>query len=140
MTNLESILKSRVITLPVKVCLVKAVIFPVVMVRVGTSGRLRAKELMLLICDVGEDSWESLDSKEIKPVNPNRNQPWIFFGRTDAEAEAPVLWPPDVKSQLTGKAPDAGKDWGQEEKGVMEGEMVGWRHWLDGYESESVSH
>ena len=66
-----------------------------------------------------------LDSKEIKPVNPKGKQPWIFFGRIDAEAEAPILWPPDVKSQLIGKDPYAGKDWGQEEKGAAEDEMVG---------------
>ena len=74
----------------------------------------------------------SLDSKEIKLVNPKGNQPWIFTGRTDAEAKAPVLWRPDVKSWLIGKAPDAGKDWGQEEKGTIEREMVGWHHWLNG--------
>ena len=66
--------------------------------------------------------------KEIQPVNPKRNQSWIFIGRTDAEAESPILWPPDAKSQLTGKDPDAGKDWRQEEKGVTEDEMVGWHH------------
>ena len=66
-----------------------------------------------------------LDSKEIKAVNPKGNQPWIFIGRTDAEAKAPVLWLPDVKSQLTGKDPDAGKGWRQEEKGMTEDEMVG---------------
>ena len=76
----------------------------------------------------------SLDCKELKPVNPKGNQPWIFTGRTDTEAEAPVLWPPDMKSRLTGKDPDAGKDWRQEEKGVTEDEMVGWHHWLDGRE------
>ena len=65
-----------------------------------------------------------LDSKEIKPVDSKGNKPWLFTGRTDAEAEAPILWPPDVKSQLIGKDPDAGKDWGQEEKGVAEDEMV----------------
>ena len=75
-----------------------------------------------------------LDSKEIKPVNPKGNQPWIFIGRT--EAEAPILWPPDVKCLLIGKDPDAGKDWGQEEKGVTEDEMVGWHHWLKGHELE----
>ena len=75
-------------------------------------------------CGIGEDSWEGpLDFKEIQPVNPKRNQPWIFIGRTDAEAEALVLGPPDMKSQLIGKDPDAGKDWGQEEKGAAEGEM-----------------
>ena len=73
-----------------------------------------------------------LDCKEIK-VNSKGNQTWIFIGRTDAEAEAPMLWPPDVKSWLTGKDPDAGKDWGQEEKGMTEGEMVRWHHWLDGH-------
>ena len=67
----------------------------------------------------------SLDSKEIKPVNPKGNQPWIFFERSSAETEAPIFWPPDVKSQLIGKDPDNGKDWGQEEKGVAEDEMVG---------------
>ena len=71
-----------------------------------------------------------LDSKEIKPVNPKRNQSWIFIGRTDAEAEAPILWPSDVKCWLFGKDPYAGKDWGQEKKGMTEDEMVGWHHWL----------
>ena len=75
-----------------------------------------------------------LDSKDIKPVNPKGNKPWIFFGRTDAEAEALILLPPDVKSQLIGKVPDAGIDWGQEEKGVPEDEIVGWHLWLNGYE------
>ena len=65
-----------------------------------------------------------LDSNKIKPVNPKRNQPYIFIGRTDAEVEAPILWPPDAKSQLIGKDPDAGKDWRQEEKGMTEDEMV----------------
>ena len=75
-----------------------------------------------------------LDSKEIKSVNPKRNQPWIFIGRTDAEAEAPILWPPDVKSWLIGKEPDAGKDWRQKEKRAAEDEMVAWHHWLNGHE------
>ena len=74
-----------------------------------------------------------LDCKEIKPVNPKGSQSWIFIGRTDAEAEAPKLWPPDVKCQLTGKAPDAEKDWGQEERGLTEDEFVGWHHWLSGH-------
>ena len=68
---------------------------------------------------------------EIKPVNPKGNKPWIFIGRTDPEAEAPILWLPDVKSQLLGKDPDAGKDWRQEEKGATEDEMVGWHHQLN---------
>ena len=67
-----------------------------------------------------EDSWESLDRTAIKPVNPKGNQPWMFIGRTDTKAETPILWPPDANSRLTGKNPDAGKDWGQEEKGVTE--------------------
>ena len=81
-------------------------------------------ELMLLNCGTGEDSWQSLGCKEIKPVNPKGNQPWVFTGRTDAETEAPILWPLNMKSQLIGKDPDAGKDWRQKEKGVVEDEMV----------------
>ena len=77
-----------------------------------------------------------LSSKEIKPVNPKGNQPWIFLGRTDAEAEAPTLWPTDAKSLLIGKDPDAKNDWGQEEKRVTEDEMVGWHHQLNGHEFE----
>ena len=77
-----------------------------------------------------------LESKDIKPVSPKGNQPWIFIGRTDAEAEAPILWPPDGNSWLLGKDPDVGKDWGQEEKGETEDEIVGWHHWLNGYELE----
>ena len=77
-----------------------------------------------------------LNSKKIKPLNPKGNQSWIFIGRTDAEAEAPILWPPDVKSQFTGKDPDTGKDWRQDEKGTTEDEMVGSHHWLDGHEFE----
>ena len=79
-----------------------------------------------------------LDCKEIKAVNPKGNQSWTFTGRTDAEAETPILWPPDVKSQLIGKDPDAGKDWRQEEKGTTEDEMVGGHHWLDGHEFEQA--
>ena len=78
-----------------------------------------------------------LDSK-IKPVNPEGNQSWIFIGRADAEAEAPIIWPPDAKSSLTGKDPDAGKDWGQEEKGMTEDETDGWHHWLNGHEFEQI--
>ena len=76
-----------------------------------------------------------LDSKEIQPVHPKGDQSWVFIGRTNVEAETPILWPPDVKSWLIEKDPDAGNDWGQEEKGTTEGddEMVGWHHWLDGH-------
>ena len=75
-----------------------------------------------------------LDCKEIQLVHPKRDQSRVFTGRTDAEAKAPVLWPPDMKSWLIGKAPDAGRDWGQEEKGMTGNEMAGWHHWLDGHE------
>ena len=78
----------------------------------------------------------SLDIKEIKPVNPKGNQPWVFIGRTDAEAEVPILWPPDAKSWLIWKDPDAERDWGQEEKGTTEDMMAWWHHWIDGHESE----
>ena len=77
-----------------------------------------------------------LDCKEIKPVNPIGNESWIFIGKTDAAAEAPILWPADVKNWLIGKDTDAERDWGQEEKGMTEDEMVGWRHRLNGRESE----
>ena len=79
-----------------------------------------------------------LDSKEIQPVHPEGNQPWIFIGRTDGEVETPILWPLDAKNWLIGKDPDAGKDWRQEKKGTMEDEMVGWHHQLDGHESEQA--
>ena len=80
-----------------------------------------------------------LDCKEIKPVNPKGNQSWIFAGKTDAEAEAPIFWPPDVKNWLLRKDPDAGRDWGQEEKGTTEDELVGWHHQLDGHQFEQAS-
>ena len=79
-----------------------------------------------------------LDCKEIKPVNPKGNQPSMFFGRTDAESEAPILWAPNAKNRLLGKDPDAGKDWRQEEKGTTEVKMVGWHHWLNGHEFEQA--
>ena len=79
-----------------------------------------------------------LDSKEIKPVNPKANQPWILTGRADAEAEAPILWPPDAKNQLVEKDPDGGKYWRQEEKGMTEDEIAGWHPWLNGHEFEQA--
>ena len=93
---------------------------------------------MLSNCGAGEDSEDPLNCKEIQPVHPKGNQYWIFIGRPDAEAEAPILWPPDVKSWLTGKDPDAGKHWGQEEKGATEDEMVGWHHRLNGDEFDQT--
>ena len=79
-----------------------------------------------------------LDCKEIQPVHPKGDQSWVFIGRTDAEAETPKLWPPDAKSWIIGKDPDAGKDWRQKEKGKTEDEIAGWHHWLNGHESEKA--
>ena len=100
-------------------------------VRVGLWRKLSAKELMLLNCDVEKTLESPLDCKEIQPVHPKVNQSWLFIGRTDAEAETPILWPPDAKNWLIGKDPDTGKDWRWEEKGMTEDEMVGWHHWLN---------
>ena len=114
-------------TLATKVHLVKAMVFPVVMYgcKSWTIKKLSAEELMLLNCGVGEDSWESLGLQR-DPTSPSwlGDQSWIFIGRTDAEAEIPILWPPDVKNWLIGKDPDAGKDWRQEEG------LTGWDGWM----------
>ena len=111
---------------PDKVHMVKAMVFPLVLYRYE-SWTIKKAEHQKNWCFwtvVLEKTLESsLDSKEIKPVNSKGNQTWIFIGRTDAEAEAPILWPPDAKSRLTGKDPDAGKDWGQEEKEMTEDEI-----------------
>ena len=121
MTNLDSILKSRDITLPTKVRLVNAVVFPLVMYGCESWTVKKAERWRI-------DAFEL----EIQPVHP-RYQSWVFIGRTDAKAETPILWPPDAKSWLIWKDPDAGKDWGQEEKGTTEDELVGWHHRLDGH-------
>ena len=128
MTNLDSILKSRDITLPTKVRLVKAMVFPVVMYRCELDYKeIWAPKNWCFWTVVLEKTLESpLDCKEIQPVHPKGNQSWIFIGRTDAEVETPILWPPDLKNWLTGKDPDAGKDWRQEEKGWQK------MRWLDG--------
>ena len=89
---------------------------------------------MLLNYGVGEDLESPLDCKEIQPVHPEGDQSRVFIGRTDAEAETPILWPPDAKNWLIWKDPDPGKDWGQEDKGMTEDEMAGWHHWLDGHQ------
>ena len=136
MTNLDSILKSRDITLLTKVHLVKAVVFPVVMYgcESWTIKLLRAKEWMLLNCSVGEDSWESLGLQG-DPTSPSyRKSVLNIHWRIDAET--PILWLPDVKNWLLRKDPDAGKDLRQEEKGTTEDEMVGWHHWIYGHEFE----
>ena len=141
MANLDSILKSKDIHLLTKVHLVKTMVFPVVIhgyeswtTKKAECQRIDAFWIVLL-----EETLESpLDIKEIKSVNPKGNQPWIFIRKTDAEAEASLLCPPDAKSPIIGKDHDAGKDWGQEAKGTTEDEMVGWYHWLNGPESEQM--
>ena len=105
-------------------------------VRVGLGRRLSAEELMLLNCGVEKTLESPLDCKEIQQVHSMGDQPWMFFGKNDAKVETPVLWPPHAMSWLIGKDSDAGRDWGQEEKGTTEDEMAGWHHWLDGRESE----
>ena len=136
-TNLDSILKSRDVTLPTKVCLVKALVFPSSHVWMWELDYKEswAPKYWCFWTVVLEKTLESpLDSKEIHPVHPKGDQSWVFFGRTDAKAETPILWPPHAKSWLIGKDSDAGRDWGQEEKGTTEDEMAGWHHWLDGHE------
>ena len=110
--HLDSILKSRDITLPTKVHIVKATVFLVVMYRCEswTIKKPEHRQIDAWAVVLEKTLESSLDCKEIQPVNPKRNQPWVFTGRTDAEAEAPILWPPDAKSWLIGKAPDYGKD------------------------------
>ena len=137
MTNLDSILKSRDITLSTKVHLVKAMFFPVVMhgfeswtVKKAELWRIDAFELWF---------WRRLlrvlwTARRSNPVHPKGNQSWVFIGGTDFEAETPVLWPPDAKSWLIWKGPEAGKDWVQEEKGTTEDEMAGWHHQLSEHE------
>ena len=134
MTNLDSKLKSRDITLPTKVHLVKAMVFPAVMYR----RELDYKESWVwknwcFWTVMLEKTLESpLDCKEIQLVHPKGTQSWIFTGRTDVEAKAPIFWLPDVKSWLIWEDPDAAKDWRQEEKGMTEDEMVGLHHRLNG--------
>ena len=132
MTNLDSILKSRDITLPTKVCLVKTIIFPLVMYECELDHKESwALKNWCIWTVVLEQILESpLDCKEIQPVHP-KDQSWISIGRTDAEAETPILQPLDAKNWLIGKDPDAGKDWRQEETEMTEDESVGWHHWLN---------
>ena len=121
-----------------KVHLVKAMVFPVVMYGCENWNIKKAECQRIDAFELFKKTLESpLDSKKIKPVNPKRNQSWIFIRRTDAEA--PILWPPDAKKWLMRKDPDAGKDWRQEEKGTTEDKMVGWHHWLNGNEFEQAS-
>ena len=136
MTDLDSILKSRDITLPTNVHLVKAMVFPVVIYGCELDHKESwTPKNWCFWTVVLEKTLESpLDCKEIKPINPKGNQSWIFFGRAAAEAETPILWPPDVKN--IGKDPDSGKDWRQEKKSTAEDEMVRWHHRLNGHEFE----
>ena len=137
MTNLDSIFKSRDITLPTKFRLVKAMVFPVVMYGCEDCEESWAPKNWCFWTVVLEKTLESpLDCKEIQTVHSEGDQPWDFFGRNDAEAETPVLWPPHAKSWLIGKDSEAGRDWGQEQKGMTEDEMAGWHHWLNGHLSE----
>ena len=139
MTNLDSILKSRDITLPTKVRLVKAMVFPVVNVwmwELDCEESWALKNWCFWTMMLEKTLESLLDCKEIQPVHPQGDQSWVFIERTDAEAESPVLWPPHAKSWLIGKDPDAGRDWGQDEKGATEDEMTGWHHQLDGHEFE----
>ena len=136
MTDLDSILKSRDITLSTKVHLVKAVVFRgrVWMWELGYKESWVPKNRRFWTMVLEKTVESPLDCKEIQLVSPKGHQSWVFIGRIDVEAETSILWPSDVKSWLTGKEPDAGKDWGQEEKGMTEDEMVGWRHQLNGHE------
>ena len=137
MTNLDSILKSRDITLLTKAHRVKAMAFPVVMYGCEFDHKEVCVPKNWCLWNEVLEERIPLDCKEIKPVNPKGNQPWIFIGRTDAESEAPIFWPPDVK-KLTGKDPDDGKVWRQEKKGMMEDEMVRWYHLPNGHEFEQA--
>ena len=137
MTNLDSILKSRDITLSTKICLVKAMVFPVVMYGCKRWTIKRAEHRRILNCGVGEDSWESLELQG-DPTSPLwRKSVLNIIGRTDAEAEAPILWWLEVKNWLIGKDADAGKDWRPEEKGMTE-DKSGWHHWLNGHAFEQA--
>ena len=140
-TKLDSILKSRDNTLPTKVHLVKAMVFSsshVWMWQLDPKESWAPKNWCFWTVVLEKTLESPLDCKEMEPVHPKGNQSWIFIGRTDAEAETPILWPPDAKNWLIGKDPDAGKDWRREEKGTTEDEMIGWLHQLNGHEFEQV--
>ena len=138
MTNLDSILKSRDFTLPTEVCLVsQSCDFSsshVWMWVLNYKESWALKNWCFWTMVLGKTLEIALDGKEIQSVHSKGNQSWIFIGRTDVEDETPILWPHDVKNLLIGKDPDAGKDWGQEEKETTEDEMVGWHHRPNGHE------
>ena len=135
MTNLGSILKSTEITLPTKVHLVKTGFSSSHVWMWELDYKESGAQKNWCFWTVALKTLESpLDCKEIQPVHPKGDQSWVFIGRTNAEAETPILWPPDMKSWLILKDPDAGKGWGQEEKGTTEDEIVGWQHQLTRHE------
>ena len=139
--KLDIIFKNRDIVLWTKVHIVKAMVFPVIMYGCESwTIKGQAGKNWCFWTMVFEKTLENaLDSKEIKPVSPKGNQPWVFLGRTDAEAEVPILWPHNTKSQLVGKDPVSGKDRRHEEKEATEGEIVGWHHWYNGHEFEQTA-
>ena len=136
MANLDSILKSRDITLPTKVRLLKAIFSSghVWMWKSNYEESWVLKNWCFWTVMLEKTLESPLDWKEIQPVYPKGDQSWVFTGRTDVEAETPILWPSDMKSWFIWKDPDAGKDWRQEEKGTTKDEMVGWHHRLNGHE------
>ena len=138
MTDLDSISKSRDITLETKVLQVETMVFPVVMYRCEswTIKKAEHRRINAFVLWYWRRLLSLLNCKEIQPVRTKGNQSWIFIGRTDVET--PILWPPNVKNWLIWKDPDAGKDWRWEEKGTTEDEMVGWYHQLDGHEFEQA--
>ena len=147
MTHLDSVLKSREISVLTEVHIIKYS-FPsskpwfscshIWLWELGHKEGWVPKNGCFWIVVLAKTLESPLDRKEIKPINPKANQPWTIIGRTDPEIEAPILWPPDVKSQHTRKDPDNGKDWRQKEKGAAEDEMVEWHHWLNGHEFEQA--
>ena len=134
MTNLDSILKGRDITLPTKVRLVK--IFPVVVYECESWSVKKAEYQKTVVLEKTLES--PLGCKEIQSIHPKGNQSWMLIGRTEAEAETPILWPPDAKNWVIGKDPDAGKDGRQKEKWAAENEVVRQHHWLKDHESEQT--
>ena len=140
MTNIDDILTSRDTTLQIKVLLIKAMVFPVFMYECESWTLKKAEHWRINAFELW--CWRRLlsplDCKEIQPVNPKGNQPWIFIGRTDAENEVPILWPPDAKNWLIGNNPNPGQDGKQEENGTTGDEVAGWHHQLNGREFEQA--
>ena len=137
MAHIDSILKSRNIILPTNVHLVKAMFFSSSLIWMWDSDYKESwapKNWCFWTVLLEKTLERPLDCKEIQPVHSKGDHSWVFIGRTDVEAQNPKLWPPDVKSCITWKDLDAGKDWGQLEKVMTEDDMVGWHHWLNGHE------